>query len=174
MTGKYQMEGVEYLFKPGKHAFFMSPYQCILLGEAVELFSDITFTGNNDFPYPKQDGESYGLSSHEVFKQATKMSPHFDNGKTIKKNVVDFDDAEYNGFTQVLGKYITEKLLRGCSVHWMRSVKKVTELVCQSRDEETIFKTLARNVEDATRKVDVMEIFDILCGRMQPLTFQRT
>ena len=35
MMGKYQMEGVEYLFKPGrKHTFFMSPYQCKLLGEA--------------------------------------------------------------------------------------------------------------------------------------------
>lgn len=50
MVGKYQMEGVEYLFKPGrKYAFFMSPYQCELLGEAEELFSDITFTGNDDF-----------------------------------------------------------------------------------------------------------------------------
>ena len=188
MMGKYQMEGVEYLFKPGrKHAFFMSPYQCILLGEAEELFSDITFTGNDDFPYllnlvvfnketlcyqavsrvlcDKQDGESYGLSFHEVFKQATKINPNFDNGKTLRQIVVDFDDAEYNGFTQVLGKDITEKLLRGCSVHWMRSVNKVAKLVCQSRDEETIFKTLARRVEDATKKEDVMEIFDILSGK---------
>ena len=52
MMGKYQMEGVEYLFKRGrKHAFFMSPNQCMLLGEAEELFLDITFTGNNDFLY---------------------------------------------------------------------------------------------------------------------------
>ena len=29
----------------------MSPYQCKLLGEVGELFSDITFTGNDDFPY---------------------------------------------------------------------------------------------------------------------------
>ena len=188
MMGKYQMEGVEYLFKPGrKHAFFMSPYQCKLLGEAEELFSDITFTRNDDFPYllnlvifnketlcyqavsrvlcDKQDGESYGLSFHEVFKQATKINPNFDNGKSLRQIVVDFDDAEYNGFTQVLGKCITEKLLRGCSVHWMRSVNKVAKLVCQSRDEETIFKTLARKVEDATRKEDVMEIFEILSGK---------
>ena len=190
MMGKYQMEGVEYLFKPGrKHAFFMSPYQCKLLGEAEELFSDITFTGNDDFPYllnlvvfnketlcyqavsrvlcDKQDGESYGLSFHEVFKQVTKINPNFDNGKSLRQIVVDFDDAEYNGFTRVLGKCITEKLLRGCSVHWMRSVNKVAKIVCQSRDEETIFKTLARKVEDATRKEDVMEIFEILSGKKE-------
>ena len=107
MMGKYQMEGVEYLFKPGrKHAFFMSPYQCKLLGEAEKLFSDITFTGNDDFPYllnlvtfntetlcyqavsrvlcDKQDGESYGLSFNEVFKQATKVNANFNHGKSLK------------------------------------------------------------------------------------------
>lgn len=160
----------------------MSPYQCKLLGEAGELFSDITFTGNDDFPYllnlvifnketlcyqavsrvlcDRQDGESYGVSFHEVFEQATKMNSNFNHGKSLRQIVVDFDDAEYNGFTRVLGKDITEKLIRGCSVHWMRSVNKVAKLVCHSQDEEMIFKTLARNVEDATRKEDVMEIFD--------------
>ena len=92
-------------------------------------------------------------------------NPNFDNEKTLRKILLDFDDAEYNGLTRVLGKDITEKLLRGCSVHWMRSVNKVAKLVCQSRDEENTFKTLARIVEDATRKVDFMEIFDILSGK---------
>ena len=36
---------------------------------------------------------------------------------------------------------------------------------CQSRDEETIFKTLVRKVEDVTRKEDVMDIFEILSGK---------
>lgn len=134
MMGKYQMKGLEYLIKPGrKYAFFMSPYQCKLLGEAEELFSDITFTGNDDFPYllnlvvfteqtmcyqavsrvlcDKQDGESYGLSLQEVFKQATKVNPTFNNGNSLRQIVVDFDDAEYNGFKQVLGKDMTEKLI---------------------------------------------------------------
>ena len=65
----------------------------------------------------------------------------------------------------VLGKDITEKLLRGCSEHWKRSVNKVVKLVCLSRDEETIFKTHAGKVENASRQEDVMEIFDILSGK---------
>jgi len=52
MIGKYQMEGMEYLIKPGrKHASFMSPYQTRSFAEGEELFSDITYTGNEDFPY---------------------------------------------------------------------------------------------------------------------------
>ena len=147
----------------------------------------LTFTGNDDFPYllnlvtlntetlcyqafsrvlyDKQDGESHNLSFYEVFKQATKVNAKFNHGKSLRQIVVDFDDAEYNGLTLVLGKDITEKLLRGCSVHWKCSVNKVANLVCLSRDEETIFKTLAGKTEDASRKEDVMEIFDIVLGK---------
>ena len=45
------------------------------------------------------------------------------------------------------------------------SVNKVANLVCLSRDGETIFKTLAGKTEDASRKEDVMEIFDIVLGK---------
>ena len=100
----------------------------------------------------KQDGELYGLSFNEVFKQATKVNANFNHGKSLRQIVVDFHDAEHNGFTRVLGKDITEKLLRGCSVHWKRSVNIVAKLVCLSRDEETIFKTLAGKVEDASSR----------------------
>ena len=34
-----------------------------------------------------------------------------------------------------------------------------------SRDEETILKTLAGKVEDASKKENVMEIFDIFSGK---------
>ena len=83
----------------------------------------------------------------------------------MRQIVVDFDNAEYKSFTLVPGKDIMEKLLRGCTVHWKRSENKVPKLVCLSRDEETIFKTLAGKVEDASRKEDVLEIFDILSGK---------
>ena len=44
-------------------------------------------------------------------------------------------------------------------------MNKVANLVCLSRDGETIFKTFAGKTEDASRKEDVKEIFDIVLGK---------
>ena len=100
MVGKYQMEGMKYLIKPErKHAFFMSPYQAKLFSEAEELFADITYTGNDNFPYmlnmfvfnvttvhyqavvrvlcDKQDGKSYATCFQEVFSKVTELYPNF-------------------------------------------------------------------------------------------------
>jgi hypothetical protein len=132
-----------------------------LLSKAEELLSDITYTGNNEFPYllnlvvfnkdtlqyqavawvlcDKQDGESYATSFYEIFKYVIKNHPNFKNGKALKQIMVDFDDAEYNGFVEVLGKDIAEAVIRGCSVHWIRSVDRVADLVCKLQEESKMF-----------------------------------
>ena len=188
MMGQYQMEGMEYSFKPGrKHAFFMAPYQCKLLAGAEELFVDITYTENEHFPYllnfvafnpntmnyqavgrvlcDRQDGVSYSASFDEVFGKVTHLYPAFRKGKSLKQILVDFDDAEYNGFVDVLGKDVAEKVVRGCSVHWMRSVNRVAKMVCSTKDEEVIFKSLGKTVESVQGKEQVLEIFQILSGK---------
>ena len=188
MIGKYQMEGMEYLIKPGrKHAFFMSPYQARLFGEAEELFADITYPGNEDFPYmlnmvvfnastmhyqavarvlcDKQDGASYATSFQEVFNKVTNCYPNFRKGRSLKQILVDFDDAEYNGLVQVLGKDLVEKLIRGCSVHWMRSVNRVAKIVCTSSEEESVFKHLGKVIQESEEKDVVLKIFDVMSER---------
>ena len=50
-------------------------------------------------------------------------------------------------------------------MHWKRSVNRVAKIVCQSKDEELIFKSLAGNIEGAKEKEEVIEIFEILSGR---------
>ena len=188
MIGKYQMEGMEYLVRPGrKHAFFMSPYQTKLFAEAEELFADVTFRGNEDFPYllnmvvfnpttlhyqavarvlcDKQDGESHATSYREVFDKVTREYPNFKKGHTLKQILVDFDDAEYNGLVEVLGMDFAQKVIRGCSVHWMRSVNRVAKMVCASRDEESVFKYIGKIIQETQDKDTVIEMFDVLSGK---------
>ena len=47
----------------------------------------------------------------------------------------------------------------------MCSANKVTRMVNQSRQEEIIFKTLARKEQDVPSKEDFMVVFEILSGK---------
>lgn len=52
LVGNYQMAGLEYVFSPLRNmAFFASPFQLKQLSSAKVIFTDITYTGNRDFPY---------------------------------------------------------------------------------------------------------------------------
>jgi hypothetical protein len=100
-----------------------------------------------------------------IFKYVTKNHPNFKNGKALKQIMFDFDDAEYNGFVEVLGKDIAEAVVQGCSVHWIRSVDRVADLVCNSQEESKIFKSFGCIIENEPEKDNVLKIFNILCGK---------
>lgn len=52
LVGSYQMAGIEYVFSPQRNmAFFASPFQLKQLSSAKGIFTEITYTGNRDFPY---------------------------------------------------------------------------------------------------------------------------
>lgn len=187
MIGQYQLEGCEYIFTPNrKYAFFMAPFQASLLSKALDIFVDITYTGNDFFPYllnmvtfneqtcvynavarvlcSRQDGESYASSIRTIFGKVTKEHSKFRNGQHLRSILVDFDDAQYNGFRDCLVEELTKKVLRGCSVHWMRSVNRVCKLVCKGEKEEEIFKILASKIKDEENKDNVILLFQILSG----------
>jgi hypothetical protein len=187
LMGNYQMEGKEYIFTSNrKFAFFMAPYQAKLLGEAEYLFLDVTYTSNADFPYllnlvtfnnatlvynavgrvlmDRVDGAAYATAIKEIFESVGILYPRFDNGKKLKQIMVDFDDAEYNGLKQVIGEKLAEKIIRGCSVHWLRSLNRVCSLVTTSTEEEIVFKAIGKKIEEVEGKEDVLQLFDVLCG----------
>ena len=190
MMGQYQMEGSEYLFTPcRKYAFFMAPFQSALLSTAEDLFMDVTYTGNDFFPYllnvvsfndetcvynavarvlcSRQDSETYAKSITTIFQKVTVDHARFANGKNLRSILVDFDDGQYKGLQQCLGEDLSLKVIRGCTVHWQRSVNRVCKLVCRNDTEVRIFKALASKIEDENEKENVLLLFDVLSGSRQ-------
>ena len=190
MMGQYQMEGSEYLFTPcRKYAFFMAPFQSALLSTAEDLFMDVTYTGNDFFPYllnvvsfndetcvynavarvlcSRQDSETYAKSITMIFQKVTVDHARFANGKNLRSILVDFDDGQYKGLQQCLGEDLSLKVIRGCTVHWQRSVNRVCKLVCRNDTEVRIFKALASKIEDESKKENVLLLFDVLSGTRQ-------
>ena len=43
--------------------------------------------------------------------------------------MVDFDQAKYKGFQEVIGKSLAKTIIRGCSVHWQTSVDRVSKII---------------------------------------------
>ena len=190
MMGQYQMEGSEYLLTPcRKYAFFMAPFQSALLSTAEDLFMDVTYTGNDFFPYllnvvsfndetcvynavarvlcSRQDSETYAKSITMIFQKVTVDHARFANGKNLRSILVDFDDGQYKGLQQCLGEDLSLKVIRGCTVHWQRSVNRVCKLVCRNDTEVRIFKALASKIEDESKKENVLLLFDVLSGTRQ-------
>jgi hypothetical protein len=163
----------------------MAPFQQEQLSQATHMFVDVTYTGNTMFPYllnmvtfnerilhynavarvlcNKQDGESYATSIKTVFDFVSKKYTKFENGKNLKEILVDFDDAQANGFRKAMGEEVANKVLRGCKVHWLRSVQRVSKMVTKNQEEAALFERIAKKATTVREKKDVYAIFDILC-----------
>ena len=50
-------------------------------------------------------------------------------------------------------------------MHWMRSVLRVSSRVCQSDDEQFVFKAIGMAIPSAETEDDALKMFDVLCGR---------
>ncbi|EDO33100.1 predicted protein [Nematostella vectensis] len=190
LSHPYQMSRTPYLFMGDLSvAFFMNAYQRRLFAMAEHLNVDMTFTGNQSLPYlinvvtfdwetlmwvpvsrsllNKCTSEAHAIVFREIFRSVDAEIPEFSMGENLAGITVDFSDAEANGLEEPLGKEFTEKVLRGCKVHWCRSYQKVSHRVCKGKDAIAIFQHIASKIENLEQKGQVDLLFSILAGEVK-------
>ena len=85
--------------------------------------------------------------------------------KTLQGIVVDWSEQQLNGLEAVLGKETAEKVIKGCQVHFTRSVKRVSECVNKGNHlAHKAFTTIAYHIPKAKSPEHVMKLFSILAG----------
>ena len=93
----------------------------------------------------------------------SRKQPLYDIHTNHREVLLDFDDAEANAFIDSFGKNITN-IIRGCSVHFMRSAMRVAKVVNPSvhSDGYKVFMVIAKRIPDEPSADIVLEAFDIL------------
>lgn len=113
----------------------------------------------------KQDGPSIGRALAKLSKNVKDYVPTYNIKLAHKEILLDFDEAEANGFQEAFGIEIAN-LFRGCSVHFIRSALRVAKLVNVSQTSlgYQIFMAIAKLIPDNSSKDTVILAFDILSG----------
>ena len=112
----------------------------------------------------KQDAGSIGKVLSKLAKNVRSQHKDYDIKKVHKEILVDFDEAEANAFTENF-KDVTN-ILRGCSVHFLRSAMRITRLVNLSTSSPRyhIFMHIVKKIPDEPSTKEVDEDFDVLCS----------
>ena len=172
------------------YQFIMSPLMCKLLAEADFLETNTTYNENTELTYlfnatvfdyttikwavvacmrgNKESSELYCLVFKLMFDTCQQEHSHFKVGETLKGIIVDWSDTESKGLREVIGEETAELVLKGCSVHWIRSYQRVTERVYCSvskgnrRAAVEAFCLIAKNIMIVAEKQHVLQLFDVL------------
>ena len=197
LVGTYQIDGDDaYCFgRDKRYALFQSPFQAYHWSQADVLFVDIDHTGCHHFPYllnvvclntltlkyiacgqgllNRQDAASIGTVLSKLVNNVKIQCKDYNIKTAHKEILVDFDDAKVNAFAESFGKDVTN-ILRGCSVHFLRSAMRVAKLVNSSAISPgyLIFMSIAKRIPDKPSKQIVDAAFSVLCGLESFETFK--
>ena len=73
--------------------------------------------------------EAYEHCFKSVFHTVKKTCPQFAVGKTLLGVVLDWSDQQMKGLGGAVGEDTAAKVAKGCRVHFIRSVKRVSERI---------------------------------------------
>ena len=121
-----------------------------------------------------QDGKSIGKALSVLTHNVKRQYKDYDINRMHKEILLDFDDAESRAFIDTFGEPISN-LLRGCSVHFIRSAMCVAKLVnCSTISPGYhIFMSIVKCIPDEPSRDVVQDAFEVLCGAKSFKTFSR-
>ena len=112
--------------------------------------------------------EAYEHCFKSVFQTVKKTCPQFAVGKTLLGVVLDWSDQQMKGLEGAVGEDTAAKVAKGCRVHFIRSVKRVSERVNKGDSlANKAFTTIACNITKMTSTKDVRLLFDVLAGKRE-------
>lgn len=103
-----------------------------------------------------------------IFDTVKNDHPTFGVGKTLQGIVVDWSDQQMAGLEGAVGVERAAKVAKGCRVHFIRSVKRVSERVNKGNpDAHKAFTTIAYQIPDAATEKNALTIFEVLAGERE-------
>ena len=170
-------------------AVLAAPQMLEILSESFFVLLDVTFPLTHTFPYllnvvaynhttleyqvvtrvlmSKLTSAAYKAALEQILIITTNIHPEFDHGSAVKSWVVDFSEAQANGFAENLGKEKASQVIRGCNVHYMRNAEKTAVKVGVDECSREVFKKIAFKIPKLEKKSDVTLAFKILCGKSE-------
>ncbi|XP_065905167.1 uncharacterized protein [Dysidea avara] len=73
------------------------------------------------------DVNAYARCFRAIFEQAGEDHPSFKVGESLIGIIADWSDQKVNGLEMVIGKSTAESILKGCQLHFIRSVQRVAK-----------------------------------------------
>ena len=109
--------------------------------------------------------EAYAICFKAIFTTVRKSHPEFEVRDSLKGVVIDWSDTQMAVLETAVGKETASLIAKGCKVHFIRSVKRVSERINKGSPlPQKAFTAIAYHIPKATTPEDVTTLFYVLAG----------
>ena len=135
--------------------------------DSFQFFPSITCTGHAvTRVHPETlTAETYAICFKAIFT-TVKNHPKFEVGDSLKGVVVDWSDTQMAGLEAAVGKETASLIAKGCKVHFIRLVKRVSKRINKGSPlARKAFTAIALHIPKAATPEDVTTLFNVLAGK---------
>ena len=109
--------------------------------------------------------EVYRHAFQDILTTAKSDCPDFTVGETLKAIIMDWSDQQLQGLEEAVGRDTAAAVIKGCQVHYTRSVKRVSKRINKGNHLAIkAFNAIAYHIPKASSPEQVTFLFDVLAG----------